>query len=107
MILVLSLLSLSIEFDGILTSDFLTTEFNTSLTFMDLSNRNITSIEDNAFENFNNLQLLNLQYNQIKGIKNEIFKGLTSLRNLILDNNNITTIDNNSFVDLDNLYWLN
>ena len=68
LILVFSLLSPSFEFDGILTNDVLTIKwgFNTRVSTLDLSNRNILLKEDSALENFNNLDTLDLAFNSIK-----------------------------------------
>ena len=109
LILVLLLFSPSFAFIGILTCDVLTIEwgFTTDVISMNLSRRNIVSIENKAFENFNNLRSLYLDSNQMTNINIETFKGLVSLNELYLSNNNITKIDDNSFVDLVNLYWLN
>lgn len=52
---------------------------------------------------FTSLEELDLSYNHISKIENEIFKSCSNLKSLNLDGNEISNIDKNSFKGLENL----
>lgn len=73
-----------------------------SINFMDLSNKNIVSIEPNTFNGLN-LESLYLHSNKLSSIDLNAFKGLTKLKELSLHSNKLTTIQAPLFNDLNEL----
>lgn len=70
------------------------------LTRLDLSNNQISILENNIFANLSELQTLILSYNKLQCIQPEAFRGLKKLRVLSLHGNDISMIPDGSFVDL-------
>src|ERR1700683_5028023 len=60
-----------------------------SLTYLSLSNNNITHIPDHAFVGFDSLYSLELENNKISQIPDHAFEGLNSLGQLYLGGNHI------------------
>lgn len=69
---------------------------------IDLTDKNITEIDINTFNGFNNLEILNLEENLITRLDN-VFIGLLNLRELWLQSNRIISVDFNIFVGLNKL----
>ena len=78
-----------------------------SLTYLNLSQNNITKIGRNSFINFHHLLILNLSCNKLKIIDKYLFQGLINLMVLNLYQNGICRIESDSFKDLPNLEILN
>jgi Leucine-rich repeat (LRR) protein len=55
-----------------------------SLTEVDLSEKDITSLVDEVFENLINSKIINLNFNQIFSINSKTFDGLRNLTTLYL-----------------------
>ena len=88
-----------------LTRSYLNSKYENlnSLTNIDLSNKNIQSIDKDTFRDLNSLKEINLSHNQIESIHYDTFKGLTSLTTIYLNNNNIRSIDRKTFKGLSHL----
>lgn len=65
-----------------------------------MTNNQITTIEENDFQGFTVLSILNMNNNQITLLPANVFRGLTSLTLLILDDNQISAIDATAFQGL-------
>lgn len=78
------------------------------LEVLDLSQNELTStwINRDTFAGLVRLVVLNLGYNQLTKIDQNVFHGLYSLQILHLEHNQIDTIANNAFSDLKNLHAL-
>ncbi|XP_054154675.1 protein slit-like [Oppia nitens] len=70
------------------------------LTRLDLSNNQISLLEDNIFGNLSELQTLILSYNKLQCIQSGAFRGLKKLRVLSLHGNDISMLPEGSFMDL-------
>ncbi|XP_041471244.1 G-protein coupled receptor GRL101-like [Lytechinus variegatus] len=77
-----------------------------NLTFLDISNNNITTLRENAFSGLTKLYKLNILNNLIKHIERGAFAGLSSLHELELQTNFITDINRENLAGLGNLTWL-
>ena len=77
--------------------------FSTDTTVIDLSWKNIGSIEAGLFQNFNKLEKLILRNNKIIRIYQNTFKGLSKLKYLDLGFNRLTDLQPDNFVGLDSL----
>jgi hypothetical protein len=71
-----------------------------------LHDNQITGLENGDFQGLSNLQTLGLLYNQITSLENGDFQGLSNLQELNLHGNQIKTIEIGAFRGLDNLPWL-
>ena len=92
------------EFDGILTPEILFKwGFTVQSTEMNLNDRNITSIKEDTFTPFINLNYLDLSKNKIEEINSGIMNGLESLIELNVGENIISYIDDFSFEEMINL----
>jgi len=69
-----------------------------------LSNNQIKSVDDGAFDGLVNLYQINLDHNSLK--KFPVFKTKSALRELFLSNNNITEISQTSLKNLPELIEL-
>uniref|UniRef100_A0A8C4S3Z9 LRRCT domain-containing protein n=1 Tax=Erpetoichthys calabaricus TaxID=27687 RepID=A0A8C4S3Z9_ERPCA len=112
--------------DGFINSiNFSNFSYLSNITLLGLSNNNIMEIEDNAFQNFNNLrtllldnnlipssaildttfsslsslEILHLSNNALQSVSGRWFKNMTNLTTLQLEGNQIIRLDNNSFAD--------
>ncbi|KAJ9594368.1 hypothetical protein L9F63_014210 [Diploptera punctata] len=81
--------------------------FPNSLTILDISYNYIEEINNEVFDNTNDLQVLNLSNNNISAVNTYTFISLRSLASLDLSCNNIGKIDDNSFVEMNSLEKLN
>ncbi|KAJ8717440.1 hypothetical protein PYW08_005839 [Mythimna loreyi] len=73
------------------------------LRFLDLSNFNITKIDDTAFVDLPVMARLNLSYNNIETIEPNNFRGLDNMYSLDLSNNNLTDLTFNKSIWTNNL----
>ncbi len=74
---------------------------------LNLASNEITSIDDETFDTFVQLETLDLSYNKLTIIKSNWFKRLENLKELNLDSNGITNIDDDAFdrlIKLETLY---
>jgi len=77
-----------------------------NLQILNLGFNQITQIQPNAFQGLGNLRLLDLIGNQIIQIHSNAFQGLNNLQELHLRFNQIIQIHSNAFQGMDNLRWL-
>jgi len=77
-----------------------------SLKKIDLSNNQISKIEDGAFQGAVSLTELRLNDNRLNDIRGQMFTGLSNLQNLQIRNNRLTCLGNHSFVGLRNVRHL-
>lgn len=70
---------------------------------LDISNNNITTIDDNNFRKTSNLIDLNLSWNRIAVISTDAFAGLSALKRLDLSHNQLRQFTINVFFPLQNL----
>lgn len=68
-----------------------------TITYLDLSNRNITSLESSFFNNFPNLEYLDLSKNALHTLPEDIFSNNSKLTVINLCKNRITTLPENIF----------
>ena len=73
---------------------------------LDLSNNDISKIEENAFNNLPKLAVLSLNNNDISKIEENAFNNLPKLAVLSLNNNDISKIEENDFNNLPSLAGL-
>ncbi|KAH9645155.1 hypothetical protein HF086_005700 [Spodoptera exigua] len=73
------------------------------LKFLDLSNFNITKVEDSAFINLNVLARLNLSNNQIESIAANNFEGVNNMFSLDVSHNNLKYFSFNNSESTNNL----
>ncbi|XP_078677983.1 leucine-rich repeat neuronal protein 1-like isoform X2 [Branchiostoma floridae x Branchiostoma belcheri] len=78
-----------------------------NLTELDLSQNDISDIDQNWFTGLKQLGKLQLQQNWISGVKSQDFLPLSNLRELHLDYNQITSLDDLAFMGLQALQQLN
>ncbi len=76
------------------------------VTQLDLSDNGLTTLPEDAFGQFDNLQWLFLRGNQLVTLPAGIFAGLTNLRFLWLHNNQLATLPPDIFAGLINLQGL-
>ena len=76
-----------------------------ALTWIDLSYKNITTIDPYTFNGLNSLQRIMLHNNQLIRIEPSTFTALISLQLLWLSSNQIATIDPSTFRGLNSLYY--
>lgn len=69
----------------------------TNLTILDLSDNQISVLDDNAFSDLENLGVLYLSRNKIRVLKKSYFRTLTNLRVLYLDQNVLTHVPSDVF----------
>jgi len=74
--------------------------------YLDLSEKQICSIDDNTFVDLNNVEYLWLRLNQLKVLNETAFTGLINLIDLDLEKNQISKFES-AFNDLKNLKRLN
>ncbi|GBP44571.1 Leucine-rich repeat-containing protein 15 [Eumeta japonica] len=79
------------------------------VTILDLSNCNITSLNENAFKNTENITDLNLAGNKLRSAQGSLtfLEKLHQLEKINLSNNNLTTIDPQIFINNPKLHSLN
>jgi hypothetical protein len=96
------------DFDGILTSEWLTQwGYDSSSEYLNLASKSIKSIQHGAFEGFTNVEYLDLEDNSIISIDSkDTFKGLVNLKTLILSRNSLKNFVNGAFSELVNLEYL-
>ena len=70
---------------------------------IDISNKNIESIDLLTFNNLNKLEILYLNNKKLNRIDNGLLNNLTQLKELSLESNDLTIIDKNAFIGLINL----
>ena len=93
------------EFEGNLTNQKLKEwGFNNESKIIDVASRGIISIELNAFEEFKNMEFLNLGYNKVKNIE-KVFENLNNLNELNLKFNLIKHLSNESIFTLHPHFW--
>ena len=80
--------------------------FSTDATVLDLSWKNIGSMDAGLFQNFNKLEKLILRNNKIIRLYQNTFRGLTKLKYLDLGYNRLTDLQPDNFVGLDALQTL-
>lgn len=98
-----------IECQVVLTRQLLDQWYGTSLTDLtrlDLSSKEIISIDPQTFKGLTNLQSLSLENNEITFIDPKTFNGLIKLENLYLYNNQIRDLDPETFNGFTNLIYL-
>jgi Leucine-rich repeat (LRR) protein len=78
----------------------------TSLTSLHLEENQISSIESGAFSGLPTLNWVNLDYNSISSIEPGSFSGPTNLSNIYLNDNQITSIESGVFSGLTDLRYL-
>ncbi|XP_048465647.1 polycystin-1 [Rhincodon typus] len=76
-------------------------------TVLDLSYNGIISIDDNLLDNLTSLEKLYLQGNNISSLFKEIFAGRRCLSDIDISNNQISTLEDGIFADLFNLSKIN
>jgi Leucine-rich repeat (LRR) protein len=74
---------------------------------MDLSHRNIVSIDPDTFRGLNLLVTIRLDHNSIREIQAGTFQGLRNLTTIYLNFNNIARLSSGSFNDLRSLIEIN
>lgn len=79
------------------------------VTILDMNNCNITSLNEDAFKNTNNITDLNLAGNRLRSADRSLafLERLEHLEKINLSNNNLTTIDPQIFVNNPKLHALN
>ncbi|XP_073507108.1 platelet glycoprotein Ib alpha chain [Phyllobates terribilis] len=77
-----------------------------ALTTLQLSNNQISTIEDNAFTGLERLKMLKLQHNQIDSLSEEVFKSLPSLDHLDLSYNQLLYLPDRLLSSSENLVIL-
>jgi len=70
---------------------------------LNLGYNKLTNLDQNIFNNLTNLQELDLNNNKLTYLDKDIFKNLTNLRELNLRYNKLTNLDQNIFNNLTNL----
>ena len=93
--LILFLVFKIIECQVVLTRQLLEQWYGSSLTGLtrlDLSSKEIISIDPQTFKGLVNLQTIDLLNNQIMSIDPQTFNGLINLHSLSLENNQITSM---------------
>ena len=74
---------------------------------LDLSEKSLTSLQEDDFDGLTSLQTLRLDDNSLSSLHEDIFNGLSSLEDLFLSNNNLNSLGEDIFeglTSLDNLY---
>lgn len=93
------------SFEAIQLSQILLSEYGYSnnSVLIDLSSKNIESIDVNTFIGFTNLQVLYLNKNKLSRLNEPVFKNISNLKEIWLEENSITSFSKDSFVGLVNL----
>ncbi len=78
-----------------------------AITDLDLSNKKITSLDNDHFNAFTMLTSLNLSNNLIEQLPDQIFISLNYLNNINLSNNRLNTLPNDLFKGLKSIKKLN
>ncbi|KPM04120.1 chaoptin-like protein 2 [Sarcoptes scabiei] len=81
--------------------------FHSSLSYLNLANNQLISIENDTFRNRNKLEIIWLNHNQIKQISANAFDGLSGAEKLYLDHNKINFIEEKAFFSMKSLTYLN
>ena len=76
---------------------------NVKITQIDLSNNLLTKLENDTFDDVNQLSTIDFSSNMISMIEAGAFNGLTSLQYIHLEWNNLTRLDNSTFAGCNNL----
>ncbi|XP_072127058.1 relaxin receptor 1 isoform X2 [Mobula birostris] len=79
---------------------------SSNVLILDLSCNNLTTLTDEMFIRYRELDILMLQFNSISSISSKAFSGLSKLRKLFLSHNCITDLEPGVFQDLYQLEWL-
>lgn len=74
---------------------------------LDLSNNSITNIVRQMFQGLQNLQVINLAYNQLHVLPYHVFEQLQSIEEIDLSNNRIVSVENSFFLHNIRLKTLN
>lgn len=74
-----------------------------TLKYIDLAYNDIADMGDNVFGGLSELQYLYLEGNSIEKLKNNVFAGAVKLHMLELSRNELRTIEDDAFAGLDNL----
>ena len=78
----------------------------TSLTTLDLDNNSLSSLHEDIFDGLSSLETLWLNNNRLSSLDGDIFNELTSLQNLSLNNNSLSSLGEDIFDGLTALQWL-
>ncbi|XP_031637402.1 uncharacterized protein LOC116349897 [Contarinia nasturtii] len=78
-------------------------EMSSSVEFLDLTNNDITTIENNCFKDLRHLESVLLNHNSISFIELDAFSQLTKLKNVDLSHNRLESFDSRIFEQ--NLYF--
>ncbi len=87
--------------DNLFTEDF------GAIQYLSLNGNKIAKIEANAFQRLPKLKWINLAYNQLRSLPNQIFKNNPELIFIGLDGNTISSITPDFFQNLDKLQRVN
>jgi len=90
----------AIQLSQILLSEY---GYSNNSVLIDLSSKNIESIDVNTFIGFTNLQVLYLNKNKLSRLNEPVFKNISNLKEIWLEENSITSFSKDSFVGLVNL----
>lgn len=101
-----SVLRISLNRNRYTSVDFRFFEQFVNLEELELIGNQLTTIEANSFTNYRNLKILRLHSNNISMLTNESFAGLQSLETLTLNHNRLTYVISDAFHDLVNLRFL-
>ncbi|XP_051877583.1 relaxin receptor 2 [Pristis pectinata] len=80
--------------------------FSSNVLVLKLNYNNITTLTDEMFIRYRELDVLMLQFNSISSISSKAFTGLFNLTKLLLSHNQITVLEPGMFQDLHQLEWL-
>ncbi|MXX97642.1 MAG: leucine-rich repeat protein [Rhodothermaceae bacterium] len=91
-----------------LTCDAVTSAQLSSVSTLDLSNKSITSLDEDDFDGLSGLATLYLNNNSLSSLHEELFDGLSSLTTLSLQrNSSLSSLDEELFDGLSSLVTLN
>ena len=79
-------------YNGTLTQGFVSFLFQQNDTDLELSGRDFLQIAPNAFSGFSELKRLDLSFNEIESLLDDVFNDQAYLRELNLSNNKLTTL---------------
>ncbi|XP_069748806.1 relaxin receptor 1 isoform X7 [Narcine bancroftii] len=81
-------------------------KFSSNILVLKLNYNNITTLTDEMFIRYRELDVLMLQFNSISSISRKAFLGLFNLTKLLLSHNRIMVLEPGVFQDLHQLEWL-
>lgn len=76
------------------------------LTEISLSNNRLTSLPHDIFRGLNSIKQINISYNKLTNIPHDIFNGLSDIQKIYLGSNNLTTIPHDIFNGLKNVQMI-